>query len=569
MLTRLVIRNFKTFDDVEIELGERVLFVGPNNSGKTTALQALALWDIGVKRWLEKRGSGKSAAKPKGITINRRDLLAIPVPAANLFWRNLHTRNIKRASGKTTTKNIRIEVQVDSLAWSCGMEFDYANAESFYCRPLRQKDGQYMEVPQEAKAARIAYLPPMSGLAANEVRLERGAIDVRLGEGRTAEVLRNLCYQVIDSEDGEARWQGIAQRVEAIFGARLDAPQYIAERGEVIMTYRTRTGVRLDLSAAGSGQQQVLLLLAFMTANPGAVLLLDEPDAHLEILRQRQVYKVLDETAEDIGSQIVAASHSEVLLNEAADRDLLIAFVGKPHRVDDRGSQAVKALKEIGFEYYLQAEEKGWVLYLEGATDLNILQQLARRLEHPAAKHLETPCVRYVANQPARVQNHFHGLREAKHDLMGVAIYDRLEKNLVKDPRLEQYQWRRRELENYLCFPRALVEFAAYEGDRIGDKLFANAWRTCMQESIKEMEQALSTLGKSAPWEEDIKASDEFLKPLFKSFYGKLGQPNLMSKTNYHRLASHIDPQDIDPEIGRVLDLIAATAEKAKPGYRG
>lgn len=361
MLTRLVIRNFKTFDDVEIELGERVLFVGPNNSGKTTALQALALWDIGVKRWLEKRGSGKSAAKPKGITINRRDLLAIPVPAANLFWRNLHTRNIKRASGKTTTKNIRIEVQVDSLAWSCGMEFDYANAESFYCRPLRQKDGQYMEVPQEAKAARIAYLPPMSGLAANEVRLERGAIDVRLGEGRTAEVLRNLCYQVIDSEDGEARWQGIAQRVEAIFGARLDAPQYIAERGEVIMTYRTRTGVRLDLSAAGSGQQQVLLLLAFMTANPGAVLLLDEPDAHLEILRQRQVYKVLDETAEDIGSQIVAASHSEVLLNEAADRDLLIAFVGKPHRVDDRGSQAVKALKEIGFEYYLQAEEKGCV----------------------------------------------------------------------------------------------------------------------------------------------------------------------------------------------------------------
>ena len=37
----------------EIELADRVVFVGPNNSGKTSALQALALWDIGAKRWVE------------------------------------------------------------------------------------------------------------------------------------------------------------------------------------------------------------------------------------------------------------------------------------------------------------------------------------------------------------------------------------------------------------------------------------------------------------------------------------------------------------------------------------
>ncbi|MFH0900661.1 MAG: AAA family ATPase [Pseudomonadota bacterium] len=36
MLTRLVIRNFKLFNEVDIELGDRVVFVGPNNAGKTT-----------------------------------------------------------------------------------------------------------------------------------------------------------------------------------------------------------------------------------------------------------------------------------------------------------------------------------------------------------------------------------------------------------------------------------------------------------------------------------------------------------------------------------------------------
>jgi len=78
---------------------------------------------------------------------------------------------------------------------------------------------------------------------------------------------------------------------------------------------------------------------------------------HLEILRQRQIYQVLTEAARQQRSQIIAASHSEVILNEAADRDVVVAFVGKPHRIDDRGSQLLKSLKEIGFEHYYQAEQ--------------------------------------------------------------------------------------------------------------------------------------------------------------------------------------------------------------------
>ena len=43
MLTKLIIRKFKRFGQIEIELGNPVVFIGPNNSGKTSALQALAL----------------------------------------------------------------------------------------------------------------------------------------------------------------------------------------------------------------------------------------------------------------------------------------------------------------------------------------------------------------------------------------------------------------------------------------------------------------------------------------------------------------------------------------------
>src|SRR3990172_3545980 len=96
MLTKLTVRNFKLFDEVEIELGERVVFVGPNNSGKTSALQALALWNAGVRRWVEKRGAGDVPKARAGVTINRRDLIAVPVPSANLLWRDLHVREGSR-----------------------------------------------------------------------------------------------------------------------------------------------------------------------------------------------------------------------------------------------------------------------------------------------------------------------------------------------------------------------------------------------------------------------------------------------------------------------------------------
>ena len=60
MLTHLAVRNFKRFESVEIELGSPVLFFGPNNSGKTSAMQALALWDVGLRRWNEKRAGHKT-----------------------------------------------------------------------------------------------------------------------------------------------------------------------------------------------------------------------------------------------------------------------------------------------------------------------------------------------------------------------------------------------------------------------------------------------------------------------------------------------------------------------------
>ncbi|NOS99250.1 MAG: AAA family ATPase [Phycisphaerales bacterium] len=580
MLTKLTVRNFKRFGEAEIELGNPVVFVGPNNSGKTTALQALALWHIGLKRWNEKRRGKKTPGQRPGVTINRRDLIALPVPDSNLLWRDLHVRDIRRSNGSQETSNIRVDLIVDGVTakspWTCGLEFDYANEESFYCRPLRRPDaeGARFPVPDEASNINVAYLPPMSGLAANETRLDPGAVNVRVGEGRTAEVLRNLCYRLVEQQADRTAWDIIHDRVQHLFGVDLDEPRYIAERGEIVMTYRERSGVRLDLSSAGRGLQQVLLLLSYIHANPNTALLLDEPDAHLEILRQRQIYNLLSDVAAQQQCQVIIASHSEIFLNEAADRDVVVAFVGTPHRIDDRGSQLLKSLKEIGCEQYYQAEQMGWVLYVEGATDLAILSAFARNLGHDAAGVLERPFACFVQNNSTAAQSHFHGLREAKNDLVGFAIFDRLDRELPADPHLRMYQWKRREIGNYLCRPDVLYEYAAKSVvESVPGPLFEegelNKRREAMVKCVADFVPRVALRDSNDQWWHDTKASDEFLDRVFADFYKALGLPNMLRKTDYHVLARLMRPDWIDSEVKHVLDLIVETAGSAKPRDEG
>jgi predicted ATPase len=567
MLTRLRIRNFKQFDDVDIELGSPVVFIGPNNSGKTTALQALALWELGVRRWMEKR-AGSDATKRTGVAINRQDLFAIPVPRANFLWRDLHTRSAIRDNGNSKTQNIRIEIDVSGCNgmedWNWGLEFDYANEESFYCRPMSGAFGTSAPVlpPSGATGVRVAYLPPMSGLADREFIKQEGEMNFLIGQGRTAEVLRNLCRIAYESNAG--LWEEITKQMEGLFGIQLESPQLIPERSEVRVQYRQRD-VTLDLSASGRGVQQTLLLLTYLASNPGRVLLLDEPDAHLEILRQRQIYSLLQKFAADRDSQIIAASHSEIVLNEAAKKDVVIAFLGTPKRIDDRGSQVLKALRDIPFADYYAAETAGSVLYLEGSTDLAVLAEFARTLRHRAEAVLAKPFVQYVGNVPPRARDHFQGLKAAVPRLRGLLLVDRIDRQTTSGTDWVEIMWRRREIENYLCQVETLLAWArAFARQQNAGPLWdavPSQAEEVMREVVRDLVPPVAFQDAEDPFWHNVKASDDFLDRVFEAFFGRLRLSNEMPKNSYYVLARHVPATLIDAEVVAVLDQIAWLGE--------
>ena len=161
-------RHRRLMDDVVV-----VVFVGPDNdSGKTTALQALSLWELGLRRWHERWGMVPTSdmQRPRSIHQPTKDLFSVPVnhafePALD----GVYEQFVKLKARNPELSNVRIEIEVQGRttsgkAWSCGFErFDTTPTQSlFYCRPLRTNlDGQSrMPVPVEALEEKVAFLAP-------------------------------------------------------------------------------------------------------------------------------------------------------------------------------------------------------------------------------------------------------------------------------------------------------------------------------------------------------------------------------------------------------------------------
>ena len=555
MITNIIIENFKKLDKTNLDLSSAVVFAGPNNSGKTSALQAMTLWGVGLRKWAEVKKTSKAKKRP-GVAINRKELLTIPIPSAKQLWKDLGTREVKKINGRQDTKNINISIKVEGFSngvkWNLGFEFVFANPESFYCKLLNPTMKNLQQNIEAALDERIGLLPPMSGLTSEEDKVEMGTINSRIGEGKTADILRNLCWYV--STGRENKWEKLTALVKQLFGVELRKPEFDKSTGKITMTY-IEDGKEFDLSNGGRGFHQILLLFSYIYSHENTVLLIDEPDAHLEILRQKEIFDILTREAKKENSQVIIATHSTTVLQEAAEKSDIVAFIGQPHIVNN-SSQLAKSLTTIGFDQYLLAEQERWVLYLEGSTDLAILQSFAKVLNHPVSQYLEKPFVKYITNLPNEAREHFYGLREGIKDLKGVALFDNVATELQQNDLIEM-MWKRREIENYLPIPEVIECYVSQPAE----DLFSQHDAPLMKKIVEDEIPPAALKDKTHSWWTKTKISDEFLDKIFERYFKERSMPNLMRKRDYYILASLSHPDELDQEIKEKLDIIYEIAK--------
>lgn len=112
-----------------------------------------------------------------------------------------------------------------------------------------------------------------------------------------------------------------------------------------------------------------------------------------------------------------------------------------------------------------------------------------------------------------------------------------------------------------------LEEFVKSDLDRsdLFESIEAENRIKVLHECIAELESALNITGKPDPWGSEIKVTDDFLDPLFRRFYQRLGVPQKTFKRDYHGLADAIPIDSIKPEVFSILDSLYDVARLATP----
>lgn len=591
LLHYLEIENFKRFGERQrIELDHPAVLIGPNNCGKTSAIQALALWSQAVKTWFDVRRDS-SAKERVATSMNRLNIVAVPVRRTRFFWHNTQVRSGNKDIPLVITVGVEFQGQVIPLA----MRFRNQGDELVYCTPDPQCI-ENLELLRYAASLKVELLYPMSGLETEEPLLQPGRIDVLLGQGQTAQVLRNLCLMV--SRTSADDWRRVAQLMRRLFRVELMEPTETS-RGSIELQY-SQPGVRevLDISSAGRGLQQMLLIFAYLYSHKGSVLLVDEPDAHLEILRQKQIYVLLRDIASENRSQVVLVTHSEVILDEAIDNNLTLLLDGKAD--DLAGKQDIRnSLKHFGAEHYVKARQRGYVLYVEGGTDVDILRALAERVNHPVAsiwderinsfyvqnnypnQDLNAELERVEGGFGVTPQQHFNGLRNLLPHLKGLAILDNDGRNRMSntDGPLKVSYWKRYETENYFVTPEVLRSFArdhyadfdlfggfSTEIDAALDQLIMERLFDGVQADFDAWKQAAPELARVL-WEAKTERQklSTFAEEFFRSLAQKVGGQMLLKKGELHSLVAHVPAQSLVPEVHEKLDLLYELFSKASP----
>jgi len=92
LIDYIEIENFKRFSERQhIGFAHPAVLIGPNNCGKTSAIQALALWSLAVKTWFDLR-KDSSAKDRTSAPINRLAITAVPTPRTRLLWHQARVR---------------------------------------------------------------------------------------------------------------------------------------------------------------------------------------------------------------------------------------------------------------------------------------------------------------------------------------------------------------------------------------------------------------------------------------------------------------------------------------------
>ena len=371
MIRRFTIEGFKRFEQkTVIDLDDVTVLVGANNSGKSTILHALTLFQYCVETTRRANGNGR---EPKQLALARRSVSpdefgVLPVADPGDLWPN----------GRVRTKG-----QWNAL--SLRAEFDSGATIGFQLQMLYNRFSIVPSVTGDWRKAvdgrEIRLIPIFSGFLPREEYLTLPARRDRLRLQRHGEMVRNLLWDLREHAGG--RWSTLQELLKELFPESSVSVAFDLEVDRFLnATYRDRVLTReRDVMTAGSGFHQALQILASVLAPGAGTVLLDEPDAHMHARLQDRLMRILARLGSEERVQFILATHSPQLLNAAPEGAVRICMDGRVAALRVEPDQ-LRLLEELGAMDRMEIVPlltSRAVVFVENKRDRNLLQQFARK----------------------------------------------------------------------------------------------------------------------------------------------------------------------------------------------
>ena len=569
MIRKVTLKNFKRFADVTFDVPGHLVLAGPNNTGKTTLLQAIAAWAFAYAKWRELSTDGNPRRNGHPWQdLERAQFSAVALRSFDSLWTN-----------RRRNEAMEIGIEQDGHAGPMVMEFRFRAAGLAQVRP--RHDFPLLSTRLGFLEFTTTFIPAIAGLAREERRLaDKESIHDLLAQARAGEVLRNLLVLAHNQQDA---WDALNSSLNRMFGITMLPP---TRGAELVCEYRRSEDIdqqgapSFDVASAGSGVLQVLLVLSLMLTQQGSVLLIDEPDAHLHLILQKTIYGELRTVAARNKSQLFIATHSEQVIESVDPRELCLMY-GTPRLVADTAEKAelIRSLGVLTHGDLLQANGANGVLYAEDFTDLDILEAFARVLgDEVALKLLTVQLVKKRAKAAAPEGlgdldpgKHWNMLKLVNASLPALELLDGDSLNKADDSvtgnaeRMQRLRWRYYEIESYLLAPAAWQLFLRAS---IGPGLdTALAFDAAMAELDKLLEPSFraQSANLTKP-QERLLQTEPVSKTLIPAMLQAAGMANF-PKSRFFEIAQRFEPKEVHPEVRyKLAQLKAAFGVGPMPG---
>lgn len=323
------IKNFKAFQDVSINLNSDVnIFTGKNNSGKTTILEAVALWHECFNKLIRQGGSTTRNYK-KGYyilgNIQEQYFLFNEINSVrspnfeDIFYqqeKNDKVEIIAKLKHEEVDLEIGFEIRASGLNYVIVLmnftTYDFTKFNEFFVRfpfPI----GLYYASP-------VSTIRQQERFVTNPQILE--AIQIR----ESASILRNRLYSLYNNTQNLSLYQNFLIDLSYIlFDNQQEIDFYfnsdIQKNTRVIVNFTIHPrDTEKDISLLGSGTLQIIeILLNLYSPEQNTdfnLILLDEPDSHIHYDIQKRLLSILTRFSQQ-KNQLLITTHNEALIRSS------------------------------------------------------------------------------------------------------------------------------------------------------------------------------------------------------------------------------------------------------------